>query len=120
MAIATYPLKISAGQSLSAPLQIPANTRITRIGIPADWSSAPLTFLMSLDGSVFMDMFHAIQSVEGGWVTYEATVMNPAPGSIILLPPGAGADVGWIKLRSGTKQTPVVQEGDREFAIVFS
>ena len=57
MAIAAYPLKLSAGSALSDPLQIPANSRIVRIGIPIDWTSAPISFQMSLDGNFFRTCF---------------------------------------------------------------
>jgi hypothetical protein len=120
MAISTYPLKLSAGQSLSAPLSIPANSRIVRIGIPVDWTSAPISFQMSLDGNIFSDLFHVAQTPAGGWVTYEASITSAPPGSIVLLPPDVGINVEWIKLRSGTRQAPVAQDGDRTFAIVFS
>ena len=42
--------------------------------------------------------------------------MSPTPRSILCFRPMP--DLMWV-LRSGTKH-PVVQEGDREFAIVFS
>jgi hypothetical protein len=33
----------------------------------------------------------------------------------LLLPSGVGANVGWLKLRSGTRAMPVAQEADRAF-----
>lgn len=114
----TLPLTISAGQSMSTALEISVMVRVMRIGMPAAWDSAPLTFQVSPDGTNFQDLYHVIQSVEGGWVPYEATVLDAPANGILLLPPEAGFNVGWLKLRSGTRALPVKQSAARQFAIV--
>jgi hypothetical protein len=35
-------------------------------------------------------------------------------------PPGSGAGIGWVRLRSSTHVVPVVQEADRDFQFVLT
>ena len=58
-------------------------------------------------------------SPAAGWVSYEATILQAPSNSIVLLPPNAGFNIGWLKIRSGTKSLPVKQSADRQFAIMF-
>jgi hypothetical protein len=52
MAVTTLFLNMPAGQAVSDPLEIPPNFKITRIGTPSAWDSAPLTFLFAPDADV--------------------------------------------------------------------
>ena len=119
MAISTLFLTIPAGQALSNPLAIPANLGAVRIGMPDAWDAAPLSFQVSYDGVTYLDLFHLVQTSEGGWFPYEANVALVPPGGILLLPPGVGVNVSGLKLRSGTRTMPIVQGADRQFAIIF-
>jgi hypothetical protein len=119
MALTALPLTISAGQSMSAPLEVGVNLGAVRIGMPSAWTGAAITFQISLDGVTYLDLHHAAQTHEGLWVSYETGIASVIPGSILLLPPGAGDHIGWLKLRSGTRSRPVAQEADRVFQIVF-
>ena len=119
MAMIALPLTIANGQSLSNALQISHGLRIVRIGMPADWDAAPLTFQISSDNNTWWDLYHVVQSVEGPWVSYEVSVPSVVPNSIVLLPPDMGASLGWLKIRSGTKSQPVNQTADRTFALMF-
>jgi hypothetical protein len=116
---ATLPLQIQAGQSLSEPLSIAHGMRIARIGMPPDWTAAPLSFMISADNVTWWDLYHVVQSHEGPLVSYAVSVSPVAPGSIVLLPAGLGASLDWIKFRSGTKSQPVNQSADRTFTILF-
>ena len=42
------------------------------------------------------------------------------PNRSLFLPSGVGANVGWLKIRSGTRALPVTQEADRTFALVLT
>ena len=66
MALTILSLQIPAGQSLSSPLEIAHGLKIVRIGMPAGWDQAALTFLVAPDGVNFQDSHHAQQSVTGG------------------------------------------------------
>ena len=119
MAFSVSPLTISAGTSLSALLDIPANSRIVRVGTPSGWDTAPLTFLVSLDGSTWLDVYRAAQTSEGMWQPYATGLQSVTPNSIVLLPSDAGLNLGQLKLRSGTRSQPINQAADRTFAIMF-
>ena len=71
-------------------------------------------------GVVYLDQFHAMQTAEAAWTTYEATLSPVVPNRSLLLPSGVGANVGWLKLRSGTRALPVAQEADRAFTLVLA
>ena len=60
-----------------------------------------------------------MQTAEAAWTTYEVTLAPIVPNSSLLLPSGVGANVGWLKLRSGTRSLPISQEADRGLAIMF-
>jgi hypothetical protein len=119
MALTVLTTEIPPNESLSNPLMCQGAGRIVRIGMPSDWTSAPLTFQVSRDNETYRDLYHAMQSTQGEWVPYEATVPSVVPNSILLLPPGAGSDLGWLRLRSGTRQMPVVQAERGQFMFVF-
>jgi hypothetical protein len=88
--------------------------------MPADWNPAvPITFQISSDDTDYRDLYHVAQTPEGGWVPYEVAIMSVVPNSILFLPPDAGFNLGWLKIRSGTRSQPVNQAANRTFAIVF-
>ena len=60
-----------------------------------------------------------MQTAEGAWTTYEASLSPIGPGTSLLLPSGVGVNVGWIKFRSGTRSMSVNQEADRTFTLVL-
>jgi hypothetical protein len=120
----TLNLTIPAGQTLSNPIEIPPILRITRIGLPADWSpAAPITFLIASinndDNNDFRDLYRVIQSVTGEWIPYEVVVPQIAPGSILSLPSGMGTSLGFLKIRSGTRSHPIAQAANRVFTLVL-
>jgi hypothetical protein len=47
------------------------------------------------------------EAVTGAFVPYEAVVPSVVPGTILFLRPDTGISIGWIKVRSGTRSTPV-------------
>ena len=119
MAITTMSLTIPAGSALSGPLAISTGLGAVRIGCPSGWDAAPLSFQISYDSVNYLDLFHLVQTSEGGWFPYEANVALVPPGGILLLPPGVGANVSGLKLRSGTRTMPISQSADRVFSVVF-
>jgi hypothetical protein len=110
-------LTIPAGQSLSNGVDC-GGVAILRIIMPDAWSGgAPLTFQMSPDGVNYHDLFHATPST---LTVYEAMLPTVMPGSVVNMPPGTGVGVGWIRLRSGIRTVPMVQEADRSFQFVLA
>ena len=120
MAITTLPMTIAAGSSISPPLQLPPNIGVVRLGAPDAWDAAPLTFVISSDGVAFLDLHHAAETPEGMWAPYPTGLLSVVPNNIVLLPPAAGFNVGWLQLRSGTRSRPINQTADRTFALVLA
>ena len=113
-------LTIPAGESISDTLPISYGLKIVRLGMPPAWTSAPLTFQFSADGTSFQDLYHAAETTEGFW-PYETQIQRVIPNTNLLLPSGTGISIsGFVKFRSGTAAVPVVQKEDRVFAVVVS
>jgi hypothetical protein len=120
MALITLQLTIPAGQSLSPPLEMPTHSRIMRIIAPDAWDpAAPITFAISPDNIVFRDLYRVNQAPDGRWIGYEVELTAVFPGTILLLPADAGSELGWMKIRSGTRMKPVNQVADRVFGMVM-
>ncbi len=103
---------IAAGEALSEGIDCSVG-QLVRITMPkSSWSRAPLTFQISSDGLLYNDLF--------GLDGYEVTLANVEPGTAVIVPHGIGIAVGWLKLRSGTRDNPVPQPEDREFAVALA
>jgi hypothetical protein len=114
----TVTATILTGEWLSEPCEVSPQLRLVRLVMPDDWDGAPISFSISADGSDFHDLFHVTQAQGGGWSAYEVVLNAVPPGASILLPDSTGIDVGWVRLRSGTRTRPVAQSGDRTFTLV--
>ena len=72
-----------------------------------------LSFQISYDGAAYLDLFHVAQTAAGPWTSYEATISPVVANSMLLLPAGAGLNVPFLKIRSGTRLRPISQGADR-------
>jgi hypothetical protein len=52
-------------------------------------------------------------------VSYEVGIKTVIPNSLLLLPVDAGANINWLRFRSGTRSVPVEQSADRVFKLVL-
>jgi hypothetical protein len=116
MALTVLSLEIPADQSLSGALDC-SSGRLVRIITPDAWTTAPISFQTSVDGTTFSDLYH-VQIITGGFAPFEVTV-PVIPGSALLMPPDVGFSIGWLKVRSGTRTKPVNQAATRKFILVF-
>lgn len=98
---------IEAGDSLSGVGDCSMG-RLIRITMPTDWTGDTITFQISTDGLGYNDVFRADGS--------EATVKCFA-GTALLIPDLLGDAACYIKIRSGTRDRPVVQPEIRTFAM---
>lgn len=91
----------AAGASLSDVVTIPDGYRVDAISIPAGWDTAGMTVQVSLNGTAFTDAYEY-----GSELT-----LSPIAGKITCLGPENSLRISkrYIKLRSGTAATPVVQ-----------
>ena len=96
---------IANGESLSDAVAIPGFT-VVRIGLPATWTAADLTFQESEDNSTFYNVSPADSDTE---YTVEA-----AASALKIIPPSNLLGLlGNLKVRSGTSGSPVNQGGAR-------
>jgi hypothetical protein len=127
MALVVFNAEIPAGEALSTALDCRSVFHLVRIGMPMGWNAAPLTFQTAQlplydtppDDQDYLNLYHAMQSTNGDWMPYEVRIPTILPGSLLSLPPDTGFSLGWLRLRSGTRQTPVIQQVSRTFTLVF-
>jgi hypothetical protein len=102
---------IAAGESLSDGVDCSAGS-IVRFTMPAGWTSANLTFQISSDGNGYNDLVN---------INGTPLSLPVVPGSAVVL--GQFQEylraIAFIKFRSGTKEHPIVQSVQRDFAIAI-
>lgn len=101
---------IRAGESLSEPLDCSVGLPV-RLTTPDDWTGAVLTFQMSSDGDTYQDLF----AFDGREIT-----ANIVPNTCAPIPEQYGRMLGFIKIRSGTRDHPVPQEAERHFRMALT
>lgn len=105
------PVTIASGASLSAAIDTGGAVPV-RIAMPADWTAADLTFQVSSDGGTTW------------WNLYDAAgteyTVTAAEDREILLPYAELVGCRFIKLRSGTSDTPVNQAADRTLTLTVA
>ena len=100
-------LLIETGESLSNAVDCSGGV-LFKIWMPPEWTDAQLTFQTSIDGTTFHDVFDQ----DGHEVTFTVSL-----GTVVLV--DFPFPLGWLKVRSGTRELPVVQTERREFALVL-
>ena len=106
MPLTILPLFIQAGQSLGDPVDCSAGP-IVKLTLPGNFVGDTISFQTSSDGLMFNDMFMP----DGHELIY--TVIA---GTGIFVP---RLTTGFVKIRSGTRERPVVQPELREFAVAL-
>jgi len=106
MPLTILPLFIQAGQSLGDPVDCSAGP-IVKLTLPGNFVGDTISFQTSSDGLMFNDMFMP----DGHELVY--TVIA---GTGIFVP---RLTTGFVKIRSGTRERPVVQPELREFAVAL-
>jgi hypothetical protein len=103
-----FPAQIDLGASLSSAVDLHGQA-VLRIDMPATWTAANLTFQVSNDNIAFQNLFD----------DFGVEVSAQAAASIaIRLQPSDWASVKYLKVRSGTSGTPVVQIAARTINLV--
>jgi len=93
--------------SLSNAVDITSGT-IIRMHVPPEWSSAPLSFLISPDNVL---PYANLCNSDGS-----ERILNVQPNSMIL---GAVIPGGWVKFRSGTSQKAIPQKTACQFRLAL-
>jgi hypothetical protein len=104
---------IANGDSLSAAVDL-AGGRLAAIVMPADWTTAALSFQGSPDGVIFSDVFDG--SAER---SISSSDMAAMVGKLDIMDPTEWGGIEQIKLRSGLTGAAVNQGAERSFTIVI-
>ncbi len=108
-AISTTTVTIASGQSLGSAVDL-AHAALIRIQMSTAWTTANLTLQTSTDGLIYQDAYDSYG--------VEYTIVAVAAHNIIL-PPLDFIGMRYLKLRSGTAGSPVVQTADRTLTLVI-
>jgi len=101
---------IQAGESLSDGLDCTAG-KIVRLTMPATWNGGNITFQISSDGNGYNDLYDHMGN--------EATVVVVPGAAIPMVWEGITRCAAFLKIRSGTRKHPVIQEAQRDFAVAI-
>jgi hypothetical protein len=99
---------IAAGQSLSAVIDCSTGAPVF-LHMPADWTSARISYQVSPDGTTYNDLFGS---------DAREIQHNVVAGTSILID-STWEPVTYLKLRSGGRDNPVPQEADRTITITI-
>lgn len=102
------PVTIANGASLSDAIR-PNGAAMVGIEMPATWTTANLTFQVSVDGTTYNNLYDSTGT--------EVTV-TAAASRYIQLNPASFEGFLYVKVRSGTSGTPVNQGGARTIKVV--
>src|SRR5262245_24723205 len=100
---------IAAGESLSAPVDL-TSSRVALMISPAEWTDAEVSVQVSADGVTYFDLF----DVDG----YEVR-RTIVPNAATIFAPAFTEGAVFMKIRSGSRVAPVVQEAERIFTLVL-
>ncbi len=100
---------IQPGESLSDALDCTSGD-IVRLTMPGNWTPANITFQISTDGAMFNDLV----GFDGN-----AVMIPVVAGSAVVVAPLSDylKAVAFLKIRSGSRNHPVLQAELREFAV---
>jgi hypothetical protein len=98
---------IAAGQSVSNVVKL-FSYAVVGLTVPADWTPAVMSVIVSPDGNEFYDLFDG---------TGHEFTFNVVPGAMIQIDPVLLSCAVAVKLRSGTRDAPVAQQADCVFAL---
>jgi hypothetical protein len=103
---------IPAGQSLSAGVDC-TEGYLSRMQMPADWTSANLSFQISDDNVNYFDLIDHTNGLEA--------LIPVTPGTARMFHVDQWArGIGWWKIRSGPSAAPVVQQATRIFKVTLA
>jgi len=104
---------IAAGQFLSNTVDLAGNFVVGLI-MPLAWTPARVSILIAVDDINFHDLF---RFGDDGTTAGELK-FNVTPNAIISINSDAMLMARYLKLRSGTRDEPVVQEAERVFGVI--
>ena len=113
MGVYTQVATINAGESLSNAINCSQQAPV-RVRMPASWTGGnqgAITFQISTDNISFMDYFSSDGKEVSAIVTPNTTTrVDHTIG---------GKGTTWIKIRTGTREAPVIQNSKIDFTVVL-
>ena len=101
-ALASKPATIATGTAVSDAVDL-GSSSLVGLATPAGWTTAVITFQVSIDGTTYFDYETALGA--------EVTLASTAASRYRALDPADLAGVRYLKVRSGTSAAPVNQTG---------
>lgn len=115
-------ITLAAGATgLSEAFTFNGGHAIVGLIMPATWTTADITFQISMDTVAHVpadsapSSFHNVYDESGG----EVTVASPVASSAIMLGQNVYITGNYFKLRSGTSGTPVDQTASRTIRVIY-
>jgi len=105
---------IAAGQFLSNAIEL-ADNFVVGLIMPPAWTNARLKISVAPDDIHFFDLFtfHDVSSTSPA-----EFMINVTPNAMLAINPDTMLMARYLKLRSGTRDEPVLQAEARQFGIV--
>lgn len=105
--VTSFQVTIVSGASLSSAADLDG-TLMSSIVFPSGWTGTTATFECSADGTTYA----AMRDSTGGFITLAVSGL-----SFVIVDPSYFVGASYVKVRSGTPLSPVVQSGDRTIVI---
>jgi hypothetical protein len=102
---------IASGSSLSASVDFGSSKSLVGVGMSAAWTTAGLTFQVSVDGGVTWLEFY-----DGGG---DELLLTVSASQYVRVDPSTFLGVSKMKVRSGTSSVPVNQVADRTLTLIL-
>jgi hypothetical protein len=111
MALKVVTVHVPRGKSLSDGADCTEGT-IIRLAAPTDgWDGANVSFEVNTEDG---DKYHVLIGTNGELIQVPVKV-----GCTTVIREAEGLVPGWYRIRSGTPEDPVEQQGDRDFSFVL-
>jgi hypothetical protein len=107
--ITSVTVTILAGTAVSNAADI-SSGNVTMLLMPADWTPANMSFLLSEDNVSFRELYD-VYGME--------VIKAVGPNRALNVDPSYTAGALWLKLCSGPAATPVLQDADRPIVLVI-
>jgi hypothetical protein len=107
---ASFAAAVANGQSLSGAVDL-GNYRLFGIQMdPTAWTAAALTFMVSVDGVNYFDLYDDTGTEQNWTVSAQKFVQVSQPAKWL--------GIRYVKVRSGTSGSPVNQGGARSLTLI--
>jgi hypothetical protein len=104
------PAAIPAGESLSGVVTVPKGMRLWALALPAEWTESEISYQISFNGQQFYEAVDAVGAIE---------TPRGLAGTAFLVCSYGLLRAAWVRIRSGSAQTPLAQQAYRTLQLLF-